>query len=237
MDGLVRDVLATVVTFAVALAWLKLMEFLAARGKISSVTARKWIHIGTGPLFVLCWNLFSDASRARWLAALVPAVITLRFALIGLGVIQDPDTVRSMSRTGNPRELLRGPLMYGVIFVLSTLVFWGENPLGIMALMLLCAGDGFADLVGRRWGQVKLPWNGGKSWAGSAAFFLSSLVFTGAFVALFHARGWFDVSARAYLPTVLAVSAGATLVESLPIAEWDNVTVFLTALLLGYLVG
>jgi len=233
MSTWVHDVGATVLAFGLALAWLHVMETLAARGAFSSITARKWVHIGTGPLFVLSWNLYSDASAARWLAALVPAVITARFALIGLGIIQDEDTVRSMSRTGNPRELLRGPLLYGIIFVFSTVVFWGNSPAGITALMLLCAGDGFADLVGRRWGYAKLPWNHGKSWAGSGAFFLSSLLFAGAFVALFHATGWFSTSLAAYIPRLLLVTTAATLVESLPVEEWDNATVFLTALLLA----
>jgi phytol kinase len=33
--------------------------------------------------------------------------------------------------------------------------------------MMLCGGDGLADIIGRRFGKVKLPWNGSKSWAGS----------------------------------------------------------------------
>lgn len=33
-------------------------------------------------------------------------------------------------------------------------------------------GDGLADIVGRRFGGVKLPWNSNKSWAGSLAMFI-----------------------------------------------------------------
>ena len=57
-----------------------------------------------------------------------------------------------MSRTGDRKELLRGPLCYGLIFALSTAVWWRESPLSVISLMLLCVGDGFADLVGRRYG-------------------------------------------------------------------------------------
>lgn len=35
-------------------------------------------------------------------------------------------TVRSMSRSGDRRELLRGPLVYGIIFILSTLFYWRQ---------------------------------------------------------------------------------------------------------------
>jgi phytol kinase len=38
-------------------------------------------------------------------------------------VIKDSSAVDAMSRTGDRREILRGPLYYGVAFVVLTLVF------------------------------------------------------------------------------------------------------------------
>jgi phytol kinase len=52
------------------------------------------------------------------------------------GILKDEETVRSMSRTGNRKELLYGPLFYGIIFVLSASIYWGDSPLGITALMV-----------------------------------------------------------------------------------------------------
>ena len=40
--------------------------------------------------------------------------------------------------------------------------------------MIVCGGDGFADIFGRRYGTVKLPWNSDKSWAGSSAMFIGA---------------------------------------------------------------
>jgi phytol kinase len=77
-----RDLLATVVTFAAALAWLRLIDLLAHRGVLEARLSRKIIHVGTGPLFVLCWLLFSEAVWARWLVALVPLAITVQFFLV-----------------------------------------------------------------------------------------------------------------------------------------------------------
>ena len=88
----------------------------------------------------MCWLLYSGEPQSRWLAALVPAMITLQFALIGLGILKDEAAVKAMSRSGNRRELLYGPLQYGIIFVVITLVFWLDTPVGIIALMILCAG-------------------------------------------------------------------------------------------------
>jgi len=111
-NKLVQDIVATVLTFALALAWLRVMDTFAHRGLIEPRLSRKIIHIGTGPLFVLCWNLFSAEPRARVLAALVPLAITAQFVLVGLGVLKDPAAVQAMTRTGDPREILRGPLYY-----------------------------------------------------------------------------------------------------------------------------
>ena len=57
--------IALVLTFALALAWLRLNDFLAHRGVISSPLSRKIIHIGTGPIFVLCWLFFTPAAESR----------------------------------------------------------------------------------------------------------------------------------------------------------------------------
>ena len=79
-----NNFIATVITFLLALAWLRLMDFFAHRGWIESKLSRKIIHIGTGPIFVLCWLLFDQQYSARFLAALVPFATTIQFALVGL---------------------------------------------------------------------------------------------------------------------------------------------------------
>ena len=86
----------------------------------------------------------------RWLAALVPLLFTVQFALIGLGIVKDEASVKAMSRTGDRREILRGPLFYGIIFVVMTLLFWKDSPIGMVAVMLMCGGDGLADITGAR---------------------------------------------------------------------------------------
>ena len=145
-----NNYIALIITFALSLIFLRLMDYIAQRGWLDSKLSRKFIHIGTGPLFVLCWLLFDDAPSARWLAALVPFAITVQFALIGFGVMKDEASVKSMSRTGDPKEILRGPLFYGIMFVVLTLLFWKDSPIGIVALMMMCGGDGIADIIGRR---------------------------------------------------------------------------------------
>jgi len=230
-----QDVVATVITFALALGWLRVVDALAVRGFIEQRLSRKIIHIGTGPLFVLCWNLFSAQPWARWCAALVPLAITAQFVLVGLGIMRDEAAVKAMTRHGDPREILKGPLYYGVVFVACTLLFWRHSPVGILALMLMCGGDGLADVIGRRWGVAKLPFNPSKSWVGSAAMLAGSFVFGLGFVWLFNALGDFQppLPAGASLLTVGVISLVATVVEALPLHDVDNLTTTVAAVALG----
>lgn len=224
---------AAFITLSLCLLWLRLMDFAAHRGWIESRLSRKIIHIGTGPLFVLCWPLFNNAHEARWLAAAVPMLITIQFALIGFGFINDESSVRAMSRTGDRREILRGPLYYGIVFVALTLIFWKESPIGISALMIMCGGDGIADVIGRRIPSPKLPWSPNKSVAGSLSVFLGGFLLTCLIL-------WIYVSIRllpgpfsGYLSPLLILTLAAAAVESLPFPDVDNLTVALVVALLG----
>jgi phytol kinase len=236
-NKLAQDMIATIITLAVALGWLRLLDALAHRGLIGQQLSRKIIHIGTGPLYVLCWTLFSQEPWARWFAALVPLLITIQFFLVGTGRMQDPAAVQAMSRTGDPREILRGPLYYGIVFVIVTLLFWRQSPVGIVALMLMCGGDGLADIVGRRLGGRKLPHNAEKSWAGSLAMLGGGFLFSAAFVVLFAAWNVFEptLAVGPGLAATAVIAVVGTVVESLPLRDVDNITTTAAAILCGLL--
>lgn len=224
---------ALVITFAAILGFLRLMDFFAHRGWIKSRLSRKIIHIGTGPIFVLLWLLFDNEPAARWMAALVPFAITVQFALIGLGIMKDEASVKAMSRTGDPKEILRGPLYYGIAFVAMTLIFWKDSPIGIIALMLMCGGDGIADLVGRRVRSAKLPWSREKSVAGSLAVFFGGWVLALLVVAIYGYAGVSGFSSAKSLLPIAIIALGGMLVESLPFKDIDNLTITIVAVLLG----
>ncbi|MBK7320036.1 phosphatidate cytidylyltransferase [Candidatus Villigracilis affinis] len=228
-----NNYIALIITFAASLLFLRSMDFIAHRGWMDGKLSRKVIHIGTGPLFVLCWFLFNDAPEARWLAALVPFAVTAQFALIGLGVLKDEASVQAMSRTGDPKEILRGPLYYGIMFVALTLIYWRENPIGIIALMMMCGGDGIADIVGRRIPSPKLPWSKEKSIAGMVSVFVGGLLMAGIMIYIYVAAGVFASPFTHYvLPITLIALAGAA-VESLHYKDIDNVTMTLASALIG----
>jgi phytol kinase len=226
--------LAALVTFLIAVAFLRLMDFLAYRGVIESRLSRKIIHIGTGPIFVLSWLMFTDVFISRWLAALVPLVITIQFALVGLGVIKDEAAVSAMTRTGDPREILRGPLFYGIVFVAMTLIYWKDSLIGIPALMIMCGGDGIADIVGRRVNSPKWFWSPEKSIAGSLSVFLGGWLLTIMIFAVYVWFGAFSGPITRFLLPVSWIALGAMLVESLPFKDIDNITITLACIVVGY---
>jgi phytol kinase len=228
--------LATIVTFAIALAFLRLMDFLAQHGYIESKLSRKFIHIGTGPLFVLCWLIFPDAPMARYLAALVPLLITVQFVLVGTGIVKDDAAVQAMTRTGNPKEILRGPLFYGIVFVLLTTIYWKDSPIGITALMMMCGGDGIADIVGRRVKSPKLFWSPEKSVAGSLSVFVGGALLTALILFIYVSLGIFAAPFSMYIIPILWVALGSMLIESLPFKDVDNITLTVVSALIGHLV-
>jgi phytol kinase len=228
-----NNLLALGITLLIALAWLRLNDFFAHKGWVASSVSRKIIHIGTGPIFVLCWLLFNDAPIARYLAAIVPLGITLQFAMVGTGIIKDPSAVEAMSRTGDRREILRGPLFYGLAFVVLTILFWRETPVGIVALMVLCGGDGLADIVGQQVASAALPWSTKKTVAGSVTMLLGGFVLALAVISVYAWQGIFPGPFSQYILPVGSIAVVTALIESLPFADIDNLTVPLISVLMG----
>lgn len=230
-----NNLLALVITFAISIAWLRLIDYVAHRGWIESRLSRKIIHIGTGPIFVLCWLLFKDTPSARFLAALIPLLITTQFFLIGIGVIKDEPSVKAMSRSGNRREILYGPLIYGITFVLLTTIYWYDSPIGMIALMVLCGGDGLAEIIGSRFGKSKLPWSNTKSWVGSLGMLLGGWLFSFIVILVFISLNKFSNPLVNFILPITIINLAATLTESLPIKDFDNLSISAISVLIGHI--
>lgn len=232
-----QDVSLTLLVLAGGWAWVRLFDFLTKQKFLNQKLSRKVVHITSGLLFVLCWPLYSAFPWAQYIAAVVPLCNGIRLLIYGLGLKVDEGLVKSVSREGDPKELLRGPLYYVVVLVFSTILFWRDSPVGVMALSMMCGGDGIADIVGRRFGDKKLPWNEGKSWAGSVAMFLFGLMVSYGCLCYFAWMGFYPLDARAVILKLAVASLAATVVESLPVSTKldDNVTVPLTTVVVGML--
>jgi len=236
-DDVPRDVAAAALTSLGAYAWVKAFDLLAERGTFPSVTSRKLVHVTSGTLFACTWPLFSSSPSARWFAAAIPIAQGLRLFGIGSGLIQNASAVRAVSREGGREELLKGPLYYTACLATCCATYWRASPIGIVAVAMMCGGDGFADIIGRRFGKGNaLPWNAEKSFAGSAGFVCGGFGAASALLAYFHLFGFIDVSASAYAST-LAIATVCAIVESLPITSVvdDNFSVTACAIACGAL--
>ncbi|OEL32733.1 putative phytol kinase 2, chloroplastic [Dichanthelium oligosanthes] len=135
------------------------------------------------------------------------------------------------------RELLRGPLYYVLVLLFSVLVFWRESPIGIVSLSMMSGGDGFADIVGRRYGSVKLPFNEKKSWIGSISMFISGFLISAIMLYYFSSLGYIHVGWAEAFGKLALVALAATVVECIPVTDVvdDNISVPLATMLVAFL--
>ncbi|VVA20599.1 PREDICTED: phytol kinase [Prunus dulcis] len=179
----------------------------------------------------------STSTAARYFASVVPLVNCLRLLLHGLSIVTNEGLVKSVTREGNPKELLRGPLYYVLILILCALAFWRESPVGVVSLAMMCGGDGVADIMGRKFGSIKIPYNQKKSWAGSISMFLFGFVISIGMLYYYSFLGYFQLNWVETVEKVALISLVATIVESLPITDVldDNISVPLVSMAAAYL--
>lgn len=216
--------IAMVVTLVLCLVWMRLINFLVKIKVISSSISRKLIHIGTGPVYLACWLLFPDKVISRYLAASVPFLIVIQVLIVGLGYLKDYTSVQAMARTGEKRELLKGPLFYGIVFVIVTLFFW-KTIAAVIALMILCVGDGTADLIGSRVKSAILPWAKRKTIIGSVSMLLLGSIFAVLFTLLVINPLPSGLEIVRLILITLLITFIAALVESITPSDYDNLTV------------
>jgi hypothetical protein len=131
-------------------AYLKLWTTLVKMGVLDPKDSRKIIHTGSVPLFILFWPFFSVAPWSRFFAATVPWINVFRLVTAAQGSSsgnEEQELALAVSRSGDSKEALQGPLIYCLITVLFTLIFWRDSMTGIMALSTMAAGDGVSFIL------------------------------------------------------------------------------------------
>ncbi|XP_026439628.1 probable phytol kinase 1, chloroplastic isoform X1 [Papaver somniferum] len=186
---ILQDVGATGLVMVGAYSLVLVFDNLTKNQVIQQNLSRNWCMYCQG-----CYScLVGRSSEARYFAAVVPFVNCARLILNGLSLTTDAGLVKSVTREGNPRELLKGPLCYVLVLILSAVAFWRDSPVGIMSLAMMCGGDGVADIIGRRYGKQKLPYNQQKSWAGSISMFTFGFLISIGMLNYFTALGYFEL--------------------------------------------
>lgn len=124
-----------------------------------------------------------------------------------------------------------GIVAYPVV-VLTMLLVWHRRPeVAAAGWGVLAFGDGFASLLGGRWGRhASLPWNPAKSWLGLGSFVAGGTC-AAALLLVWTAPGRYAPGFA--LGLAAAAALAAALVESLPLGLDDNVTAPLMAALVA----
>ncbi len=230
-----EDVGMSIFAFGASTAWIKIWTTLAKKGLIDPKLSRKIIHTGSAPLFMCLWPFYSNTDDAKYIAAIVPFAQLCRLLYAGLNTnnttnnkIETNELVGAISRSGDQKEALGGPLIYTIALVIATAIFFKSSPIGIVAITQMAIGDGVADIFGRKFGKVKWPFSKSKSYIGTLAFITFAFTVSVGMLSLFTFTGSLDIDVMNKLPQILLISVLCALIELIPVGD-DNITVPIVA--------
>jgi uncharacterized protein (TIGR00297 family) len=183
-----------------------------------SEISRQTVHVAMGSLALLLRYL--SAFEATLIAAI--ALVFNLYALRGIA--------RHLYRPGEARRRwVSGITLYPLAILVLLLILPDRLDIVAGAWGVLAFGDGMATLAGRHIRSPRLPWNPGKTAAGTAAFVLSGGA-AAAFLCWWCRSAvipppytWFSI----WMPILAAIAAAA--VETIPIRLDDNISVPATA--------
>jgi dolichol kinase len=154
----------------------------------------------------------SMAALNRPVTVIILSIGILFYAIMEnmrLSGIEIPLVSSLTAMASRPRDkggFVLGPVTLGLGALLSLLLY--PSPVASIAIYALAFGDGFASLVGKFFGRIRPAIMMGKSIEGSSSCFLAVFIST---YALFH-----------HLGTAFIAAFVATLVEALPLEDYDN---------------
>ncbi|MFX0014431.1 MAG: diacylglycerol/polyprenol kinase family protein [Candidatus Hermodarchaeota archaeon] len=230
--SLIQDIIVIIISFIISILFFYFTDWIKKKEIASQYFTRKLIHLALAPIFLFTFLFYSGEWFSPWIAVIIPIIYFIAILLINFDIIKLSQLTTTMSRSGDPRELLRGIAYYLVVVIVVCIIGWTSyplmtwySPLSIFVITILAIGDGFADIIGRKVDRLKFRIFADKSIPGSLAMFFSSLAGCLAFLAVFG----YNVLTMTFL-TVLIVLI-ATIVEAFSLGDLDNITVPLSTLI------
>ncbi|RJP59558.1 MAG: phosphatidate cytidylyltransferase [Ignavibacteriales bacterium] len=224
MTPLIYNIIIAILSIVYVFAVVGIMDFLVKRKNFPQDISRKIVHIAAGS-WLLIWLLFDDSHWSRYLNIAPAFIWTVLLLLKGFTASSDDEAVKTMTRTGDRRELLKGPLYFTLVMCLMGTVFY-KTPLALTAMGILGWGDGLAPVFGKRFGKHKYYILSEKSIEGSLAF----LIF-GFFGALIFNLFFYESIDIGF---ILGLAILATFIEAVSPKDFDNLLIPLS-IILAYL--
>ncbi len=180
----------------------------------------------------------TDLEDRRQLEHLLPIVFAfllpyisygIALSLAGLAVIHalyiSPKLVRVTTRQDEKTlGFSVGKLLYALCVLALLLVFHDRIYIAAGVWALLAVGDSFSNVIGRRWGEMKLPYNPEKSLAGLLAFWVTGAASAWALI-VWNLPAETVYSYGLLLCICLITALVAAIAESLPPAIDDNLII------------
>ncbi len=221
MSPLLQNILITLLGFVYVFAVVAAMDFAVKKKGLAQDISRKVVHIAAGS-WLIFWPLYDASHWTKYLNIAPAALWTILLLIKGFTAAEDDEAVKTMTRTGDRKELLKGPLYFTLVMdVLGTFFFY--QTAAITAMGFLGWGDGIAPVIGKRFGKHKYKVLSEKSLEGSIGFFLFGLA--GAIIFNLLLLGTFNFEMIFYSAII------AVVIEAISPPNWDNILIPLSVIL------
>lgn len=213
LPPLYNNLLAALLTIVYVFSLVALMEVFVTKFGLARDLSRKITHIGAG-MIIAFLPLFDDAHWSKYLNVSIFVIWIALLVQKGFFADIDDEAVKTMTRTGDRRELLKGPLYFVIVATICGTLFYKTFE-GVLAMSILGWGDGMAPIIGSRYGKIKYQILSPKSVEGSLTMFASAFVASLLLVQ-------FIVPQEYNFNRILILSAIATVAEGVSPKELDN---------------
>lgn len=190
-------------------------------GKNNKEISRKFIHISLSGYWIIAMFFFNNVISASIVPASFILINTLSYKF---------NIIKSMEREEQDGF---GTIYFAISILILSIVTFGivNKPIvGLAGMFVMCFGDGFAAIFGKKFGKKKYKMgNTNKSYLGS---FTMLIITFGIIFAILNYLGTTYAIAKAMLVAVVA-----TILEAISIKGTDNITVpLLTSSLVFFLI-
>jgi phytol kinase len=223
VNPVINNILITFLSLVYVFGVVGLMDFAVKKG-LSQEISRKIVHIAAGS-WLLFWPLFTLTDWTKYLN-IAPALIWSIMLLIkGFTALPDDKAVKTMTRTGDRKELLKGPFYFTLVMNVMGTVFLFYTG-AIISMGFLSWGDGLAPVFGKKFGKHKYRILSDKTLEGSIAFFISGIAGSILFSLILLGNVNFTL--------IIITAIITTLVEAASPPNWDNILIPVSAMLVSY---
>ncbi|KAB8318165.1 phosphatidate cytidylyltransferase [Tolypothrix campylonemoides VB511288] len=212
----IGNLIATALTFVYVFGLVALLNLCVKNFGLPQELSRKITHIGAGSLIGFL-PLYSDLHWSKYLNVTIFVVWIVLLVQKGLFAKPDDEAVNIMTRTGDRRELLKGPLYFVIVATICGTLLYKSFP-GIVAMASLGWGDGVAPIIGSYYGRLKYKVLSNKSVEGSFSMFVFAFTASVFFV-------WLIIPSQLNIIRILLLAFIATVVEGCSPKEVDNILI------------